>query len=120
MHASAVRFAMSCYGPFVEEYLANFRAEQLLVVTLEEYKSAPQETLRRVFRHLGVHEPTPTEWKFIMGRRKVTNQQGEHYKKLKMLPSTREALQTAFAPCTAHLDRVLGTSGHFAKLWDGL
>lgn len=117
MHASNVRFAMGCYGPFVEEYLANFRRDQLLIVTLEEYRTAPKETLQSVFRHLGVHEPTELEWRFILGRRKVTNQQGDHYKKLKMLPSTRLSLKQAYAPCIEHLDRVYSSTDRFSKLW---
>ena len=47
-HSGQVRLAMSCYGPFVEEYLAHFGRGQLLVTSLEEYKADPEKTLRKV------------------------------------------------------------------------
>ena len=66
--------APRCYGPLVQEYLAHFDPEQLLVVTLDEYKVSPKDTLARVFRHLGVHDPSEDEWAHILGRRKVKQQ----------------------------------------------
>eukprot|EP00041_Stephanoeca_diplocostata_P032057 m.1015878 g.1015878 ORF g.1015878 m.1015878 type:complete len:477 (-) comp24077_c0_seq43:235-1665(-) len=108
MHASHVRFAMGCYGPLVEEYLAHFKREQLLVVSLEGYKQSPQATLERVFKHIGVRPPTEAEWKHILGRRKVTNEQGDTYKKLVMLNSTRATLTLAYAPCLESLRAAVG------------
>ena len=47
------RIVMGCYAPFVAEYLRNFERKQLLVLTLDEYKAKPKETLARVFSHIG-------------------------------------------------------------------
>ena len=54
-----------------------------------------------------------------MGRTKAVNQQGDHYKKLQMLATTREMLLRAYRPCVQHLDRVLGTPRRFETLWYG-
>jgi len=40
--------------------------------------------------------------------RKVTNQQGDHYRKLKMLAKTRAMLTSFFTPCNSNLADVLG------------
>lgn len=98
---------MGCYGPFVEEYLAQFSRSQLLVTTLEQYKSNPKETLTKVFAHLGVRDASSNEWANILGSKKVTNQQGEHYKKLSMLPSTRALLQEFYGACNSKLANLL-------------
>eukprot|EP00040_Diaphanoeca_grandis_P006951 m.39188 g.39188 ORF g.39188 m.39188 type:complete len:507 (+) comp18117_c0_seq1:125-1645(+) len=118
-HAGRVRFAMGCYGGFVQEWLAQFQPSQLLVTSLEEYKLYPQDVVRSVFQHLGVHEPTTAEWTAIMGKKKVVNQQSEHYQTLTMLNSTRQLLNEAYTPCIRLLDEVLDSNGHFEKLWLG-
>eukprot|EP00039_Didymoeca_costata_P014158 m.225616 g.225616 ORF g.225616 m.225616 type:complete len:141 (+) comp15959_c1_seq6:2072-2494(+) len=105
-HAGQVRFAMGCYGPFIEEYIAQFGRSQIQIVTLEEYKSDPQSTLQSIFQHLEVREPSQTEWEHILKRRKITNEQGSHYKGLKMRSDTRDMLQKAYAPCNENLATV--------------
>lgn len=97
-HGGQVRLAMGCYAPFVAEYLAQFD-RQLVVLTLEEYKADPRAALGRVFEHLGVSDPDDQAWTKILGKKKVTNQQGEHYKSLRMLNGTREALTRFYARC---------------------
>jgi N-acetylgalactosamine 4-sulfate 6-O-sulfotransferase len=107
-HAGQVRLAMGCYGPFVEEYLAHFPQSQLLVLTLEQYKDDPKATLRRAFDHLGAREPSEGEWASILARNKITNQQGDHYKKLTMMASTQTMLRQFYAQCNADLAEKLG------------
>ena len=93
--------------PFVEEYLAQFDRSQLLVTTLEQYKTDPKATLTKVFAHLGVREASQQEWANILGSKKVTNQQGEHYKTLKMLPSTKALLQEFYGTCNSNLAQLV-------------
>ena len=50
-YSHRVRFAMGCYGTFVEEYLARFSREQLVVVTLADYHRNRRRVLAGLFAH---------------------------------------------------------------------
>lgn len=113
-HGARVRFAMGCYGPFVQEYLAHFSREQLLVLTLEQYKANPRKALSTVFKHLEVRDLSESEWDKLLIRRKVTNAQGEHYKRLKMLNKTKEMLREAYSDCNLNLATLLNDPAYEA------
>ena len=107
-HSHRVRFAMGCYGPFVEEYLAQFSREQLAVVTLDDYRRDRRAVLAGLFAHLGVRALQEDEWETVLRRDKVVNAQGSHYKLLRMRNDTRALLRKAYAPCNANLAALLG------------
>jgi len=62
---------MGCYGPFVEEYLAQFSKEQLMVVTLDDYRQDRRAVLTKLFAHLGARKLTEAEWESVLKRDKV-------------------------------------------------
>lgn len=52
-----IYLSASRYAAQIEHYLEYFPREQLLVITAEQLRSAPEQTLRRIFLFLGVdHE----------------------------------------------------------------
>ena len=74
---------------------------------LEEYAKDPKAVLTRAFAHLGVRQLREDDWEGVLRRRKVTNQQGSHYKSMRMLPTTRDLLREAYTPCNAMLGELL-------------
>ena len=54
----------------------------------------PRRELQRIFRHLGVRDPTTTEWEAML-KAEAANQHGS---KLRMREDTRELLLKVFRP----------------------
>ena len=49
----------SRYASQLDEYVARFPREQLLVLVFEQFSAAPEGAMRRVFRHIGVRDDIP-------------------------------------------------------------
>lgn len=99
------------YSIWLHIWFSIFPRESFLVLKSEEYFVNPRETLALVFAHLGVSEPTESEWEYILGASEIrTAATGEE-----MLPAARELVTDFYQPFNGDLATLLGSD---KWLWD--
>lgn len=92
------------YSIWLHLWLSFFPRESFLVVKSEELRAAPQATLRAIFAHLALAEPSPEQWQRILAARA---QQGAGAAEREVLPETRQLVADFYTPFNHDLARVL-------------
>ena len=105
-----LRVALGVYICYIKDFLEVF-GDNFLVVTMEEYRLYPTETLNNIFYHIGVSEPKLEDLRSFVESSKTYNVNSNVKEEVgDMLPETKDLLDTFYGPYNSALAELLADS----------
>lgn len=102
-YSAPSRLAVGCYAPFVEEYLAQFGENRVLVLTLDELSINRRASVSKAFSHVGLSEAL--NWEEILdAENRSLEMNGENF----VSTSIIQKIQEFYGACDDQLSGILG------------